>query len=330
MIGVTIAGIAGAAAIAVAIMKLWGGRSGQRPVDSPDSSLGQPRNTAGAARLAAVISSDFYENRLDPSSRGDAPLKGASWDTMPEVRAAGQLRAQKVPDAAVRMFLAFIAAVDRARDATALWRAGVSLFGSHPEVFDPRQAADLPYSTLRRLLTGSGVSQRRDLDARAWRRIARSLAVSERSRVYDVIHRGIGDAEELLKEVRAGRGYPMLRAPRIGPMWVRMLAEPGGATIARLDRIPVAVDVHVRRTTENLGVTNTGDLDVEAARPLIQLAWQKAVAGVSIGGPARIAGSCAALDPALWSFGKYGCSYCERAGTRLPVSSACGHCRLRT
>ena len=330
MIGATIVDIAGAAAVAVAIMKLWGRRSGECPVGSPDSSPGQPRDTVGAERLAALIASDFYENRLDLSSRRDVPPQGASWDTMPEVRAARQLRAQEVPDAAVRVFLTLVAAMDRARDATSLWRAGVSLFGSHPEVFDPGQAADLPYSTLRRLLAEPGVSQRHDLDTRAWLRIARSLAVRDGSRVYEVIHRGIGDAEELLKEVRAGRGYPMLRGPKIGPMWVRMLAEPGGATIAGLDRIPVAVDVHVRRTTENLGVTNTGDLDLEAARPLIQLAWQKAVAGVSIGGPARIAGSCAALDPALWSFGKYGCSHCERAGTRLPVSGACDHCRLST
>ena len=228
------------------------------------------------------------------------------------------------------MFLTFIAAKDRARDATSLWRAGVSLFGSHPEVFDSAQAADLPFSTLRRLLAEPGVSQRHELDTGAWHRIARSLAARDGPRVYDVIHGGIGDAEELLKEVRAGRRFPMLRGQKVGPMWVRMLAEPGRATIDRMDRIPVAVDVHVRRITENLGVTNTGDLELEEARPQIQLAWRKAVAGVSIGGPSRIAGSCAALDPVLWSLGKYGCSHCERVGTRLPVSSACDHCQLVT
>jgi len=41
------------------------------------------------------------------------------------------------------MFLTFIAAMDRSRDATSLWRAGVVLFGSEPAVFDANRAADL-------------------------------------------------------------------------------------------------------------------------------------------------------------------------------------------
>lgn len=32
------------------------------------------------------------------------------------------------------------------------------------------------------------------------------------------------------------------------------MANPGGAVIGRIETIPVAVDVQVRRTTENLGV----------------------------------------------------------------------------
>ncbi len=47
-----------------------------------------------------------------------------------------------------------------------------------------------------------------------------------------------------------------------------------------------------------------------------------------IGGPERIAGTSAALDPVLWFYGKYGCSYCEKAGKRVPIGSACGHCQL--
>ena len=280
-------------------------------------------------RLAALIANDFYENRLDLSSR-NVPPDRASWDSMPEVRAARQLRADGAPDDVVRMFLTFIAAMDRARDATSLWRAGVSLFGSHPEVFDLSRAADLPFSTLRRLLAEPGVSQRHEQDTGAWLRIARSLATGDGARVSDVIHRGVGDAEELLKEVRAGRRFPMLRGAKVGPMWIRMLAEPGGATITRIDRIPVAVDVHVRRVTENLGVTNTGGLELDEARSHIQSAWRKAVGAAQICGPSRITGTCAALDPALWSFGKYGCSHCETVGVRVPIGRACDHCQLRS
>ena len=284
-------------------------------------------------RLAALIADDFYANELDLSSRHAHP-DGATWDSMPEVEATRQLKDRGTPDDAVRRFLTFIAALDRARDATALWRAGVVLFGSHPEVFDPRLATVLPVSRLKRLLAEPGVSQRHEPDTRAWHRIAQSLATGGGSPVYNVIHRGIGDVGELLKEVRTadrvGPRFPMLRGPKIGPMWVRMLVEPGGATIARMDTIPVAVDVHVRRITENLGVTSTRDLQLKEAKPEIQSAWQKAVSHASIGGPSRIAGTCAALDPALWAFGKYGCSHCKRVGVRVPIGRACDHCQFRS
>ena len=230
----------------------------------------------------------------------------------------------------LRLFLTFIAAMDRARDAASLWRAGVVLFKTHPDVFDPGRAAALPFSTLKGFLAAPGVSQRHDEDARAWHRISKSLAARDGARVDNVIHRGIGDAEELLREVRVGRRFPMLRGPKVGPMWVRMLAEPGGATITCLEKIPVAVDVHVRRVSENLGVAGTRDRPLDEARVEIQSAWQRAVAAANVGGPSGIAGTCAALDPALWSLGKYGCSHCETAGAQVPIGRACADCQLPT
>ena len=302
-------------------------------VESRDSPPEQPKQKSRAERLAMLIARDFYENGLDLSSR-HASRDGASWDSMPEVGAAGQIRTQGAPDDAVRMFLTFIAAMDRARDAASLWRAGVALFGLHPEVFDPRQAADLPFSKLKRLLAEAGVSQRHEPDARAWQRIAKSLVAGDGSPVHEVIHRGVGDADELLKEVktedRAGSRFPMLRGPKIGPMWVRMLAEPGEAKITGMDTVRVAVDVQVRRITENLGVASTRGLPLKDARPKIQAAWQRAVAATDICGPSRIAGTCAALDPALWSFGKYGCSHCETVGAPVPIGRTCDHCQLPT
>ena len=280
-------------------------------------------------RLAALISADFYGSGLDLTSRKTLPVR-ASWDEMPEVAAARRLKAQSVPDDVLRLFLTFIAAMDRARDAASLWHAGVALFETHPEVFDPDQAAALPLSTLRGLLAAPGVSQRHEEDGRAWHRIAKSLATGMGSRVDKVIHRGVGDAEELLREVRVGRPLPMLRGPKVGPMWVRMLAEPGKATITRLEGIPVAVDVHVRRVSENLGVTSTRGTPLDDARAEIQAMWQSAATAANVRGPSRIAGTCAALDPALWSFGKYGCSYCETIGARVPISRACDHCQLPT
>ena len=110
-------------------------------------------------------------------------------------------------------------------------------------------------------------------------------------------------------------------------VWVRMLVAPGGAKIDDMDIIPVAVDVHVRRATRNLGVLDARHMSDEQARQVIQDVWHAAVATTKIGGPPGITDTCAALDPALWFFGKYGCSHCEKVGRLVPISRAC---RLRT
>ena len=69
--------------------------------------------------------------------------------------------------------------------------------------------------------------------------------------------------------------FPELRGDKISLMWIRMMAEPGKARIRRhLDAVPVAVDVQVRRVTENLGVTDTrGPKLNNRIKKEIQNAW---------------------------------------------------------
>jgi hypothetical protein len=107
-------------------------------------------------------------------------------------------------------------------------------------------------------------------------------------------------------------------------MWVRMLAAPGDARITNLDVLPVAVDVQVRKVTEYLGVTDTGGQPLEMVRSTIQDAWRRLAP--SADGPSVLAGTGAALDPAVWFYGKWGCSACERQGRRMPIGRACTGC----
>ena len=285
-----------------------------------------------AARLAELIATDFYENRLDLSARGGAASSRCPWSRLPEVECVRALRRSGGSDRTVRLFVTFIAAMDRARDSTRLWRAGSALFESHPELFDPAKVSALPLANLRNLLSAYRVSQRHRDDTRYWSTIASSLA-SGNGPVSEAVDQGVGDAQELLVDLKTpdhdgGSRFPVLRGPKVGPMWVRMLANPGGAKIDRIDTIPVAVDVHVRRVTENLRVTSTRGRSLRASKPAIQSAWREAVAKAAIGGPPGIEGACAALDPALWFFGMHGCSHCESVGQRIPIGRACGHCQL--
>ena len=281
------------------------------------------------AQLAEAIAGGFYGGGLDLSARKN-PTAG-TWSQMPEVGAVRQLRGMRASDRQVRLFLTFVCAVDRARDANRLWRDGAKLYRSSPDLFEPTQVAHMRLSDLRKVLSSARVSQRHTADTDAWKRIAVSLA-DERGPARRVIEEGNGDAKELLADVRRKRDgrarFPLLRGPKIAPMWVRMMAAPGGAAIRRMASIPVAVDVHVRRVTENLGVADTRGRDLGTAKCQIQSAWQRAVSIADFGGPPQIAGTCAALDPALWLFGARGCSFCEKKRRRIPINMACDSCQL--
>lgn len=288
------------------------------------------QDTLHTVTVAEAIASDFYADRLDLSARDVMP--GSTWSRMPEVECVTRLRALGASPRTVRLFLTFIAAMDRARDATRLWNNGMELFQSYPETFEPDDVLGIPLSALRSRLSQYGVNQRHRPDSSAWHTIARSLAVGGNP-ISRVVDDGIGNARELLSYLPTRCGgqprFPMLKGPKIGPMWVRMLVAPGGAKIDDMHIIPVAVDVHIRRVTGNLGVLDTRHMLDGQAKQAIQDIWHAAVAKSRIGGPSGLTDRCAALDPALWFFGKHGCSHCEKVSQPEPIGRACNHCRLR-
>lgn len=287
-------------------------------------------HAATPSHLAEILASDFYGDRLNLTSR--TTTGGSPWSQMPEVECARKVRESGATERSVRQFLTFVSAMDRARDATRLWRAASDLRETCPEVFDPDRASKMPVATLSAVLSAAGVSQRHRMDAKSWHTIAGSLAARSGA-VASVVDQGAGDAAELLSDLRSrdqhGRPrFPLLQGNKIAPMWIRIIANPGGARIAAIDTIPVAVDIHVRRVTENLAVADTRGLPLDSAKPTIQQTWRSAVTATRIGGPPGIADTCAALDPVLWFYGKHGCSHCERKGKRTPMGRACDYCKI--
>lgn len=313
--------------------------------------------TSRASRIAQLIAEDFFGDRLELASR-DMSVEGRTWLGMPEVeavhglqsseaaregeqdssrlysvRTSAHIRARGGNDRAVRLFLTFVSAMDRARDATQLWRAAMRLYQERPATFDPEHVAGLEVDALLQVLRSAAVSRRHRPDTAAWHQIATSLAHGPLSPVRRLIETGRGDAQELLRDLttRDEEGltrFPLLRGPKIRLMWIRMMVNPGQALIDRIETIPVAVDVQVRRVTENLGVTATRGLRLRKAKPIIHQAWMEAVSEADIRGPPGIAGTCAALDPALWFFGKHGCGHCEKAKRKVRFGRACDHCVL--
>jgi hypothetical protein len=90
----------------------------------------------------------------------------------------------------------------------------------------------------------------------------------------------------------------------------------------------VAVDTHVQRVTEMLGLVVPRELN-ERHRRDIQDVWFSGVQMAGpFGGPEPIDGTAAALDPALWVLGKNGCSRCEREGRKIEIGTICELCPL--
>jgi len=254
---------------------------------------------------------------------------------MPECNAVDRMRDRGASEPEVRLYLTFTAAMDRAREADRLWRAGERLFYDHPWTFDPNEVVRRSLVELSDLLRSYGVSQRHSIDVAAWRMIAETLSEPEKAPlVRDAIVRGKGDVHRLLDALqeRTTEGtplFPMLRGPKVGPMLVRMLVYPGGADITSLDRLPVAVDVQVRKVTEYLGASDTYGMELEKVRRPIQRIWAVDVEESGAEGPPSLEGTPAALDPALWFFGKWGCTYCERTGRKMPIAEVCDACRFK-
>lgn len=270
-------------------------------------------------------------------SRGEFRLKKSGapittgWHAMPEIFLAEELRAWGADDVAVRHFITFTAAMDRSRDADALWKASTGLFKREPWLYQPKEVATRPFGDLQKLLKENKVSQRHDVDSKAWRTIGRTLSNPLNTpAVTRAIVEGQGDARILLGELGRNSGgnplFPLLKGPKIGPMWVRMLVCPGNANISSLEIIPVAVDVHVRKTTEYLGVINTRMEELENVREKIQELWAEDVRKHGSEGPGQLANTSSAVDPALWFFGKWGCTHCEKSHRKIPIADICGGC----
>lgn len=280
--------------------------------------------------LATMIAGDFYGNRFDHGSRGMETVN--PWLSIPEVGAAQRVRDAGASVREVRRFLTFVCAVDYQLNSDRLWKSAAEIFPARSELFDPAEIVAMPPEVLHRELRNAGIAGRfHQKNARSWWQIGERLVSSERSAVGRVIEEGIGCVEALLKDLRH---FPLLRGKKIGPVWIRIMANPGGARIVPADAMSVGVDIHVRRLTRNLGVLDDGqavavvDVDDDMRDAEIRRTWNDAAIRADIQGPPGVASGAGALDPALWFFGRYGCRHCDASARPVRFGRACGSCRM--
>jgi hypothetical protein len=231
-----------------------------------------------------------------------------------------------------RLFLTFVTAMDRARDADRLWRVATRMALEQPWTFVPAEtrahAADIGD-----MLRNYGVSQRHTDDCAAWQQIGESLSSRDKApTVYDAIYLGRGDARQLRHDIGRVRNrvplFPFLRRPKIGPMWVRMLAAPGDADIQAIEVLPVAVDVQVRKITEYLGVLQSRDRELDDVRESTPASMASGRAATRYKWSTSHRRYVRGFGSSAVVLREVGCTFCERAGRRLPISDVCAECRL--
>ena len=280
--------------------------------------------------LAEMIADDFYGNGLDHGSRGMLAVE--SWLQIPEVGAAQRVRDAGASEQEARRFLTFVCAMDYQFNSDRLWKSAAELYPAQPELFDPAEVASMPPESLHRDLRVAGVAGRfHQRNARSWRRIAERLVSSERSAVRRTIDEGIGCVDALRRDLRH---FPLLRGKKIGPVWIRIMANPGGARIVPADAMSVGVDIHVRRLTRNLGLLDDGqavaviDTNDDGRDAEIRRIWRDAAIRADIQGPPGVGSGAGAIDPALWYFGRYGCGHCAASARPVRFGRACESCRM--
>ncbi|MCX7686405.1 MAG: hypothetical protein N2045_00320 [Fimbriimonadales bacterium] len=292
----------------------------------------QGKKPMHGSNIAYRLTEAFATGTLKPADP-NAPRPG--WESLPEVRAAERLYSAGFCDRDVRLFLTFTCAMDRVRDAEQLWQKSADAIIRCPELFQPEWIVGHPTET-RQLLQRLGISQRHGPDSSAWIRIAESLTHSnpQTQPVYNAIHKGTGEVRQLLQSLRANdrsrRPYfPLLKGPKISVMWVRMLVVPGRASLQNIAALPVAVDIHVKRVSENLEVVSAQGSQIGPyVRQRIQQAWAQEIQQSGIVAPVGLEGSGGGLDPALWYYGKWGCAFCYKQARRIPISELCNQCRF--
>ena len=120
----------------------------------------------------------------------------------------------------------------------------------------------------------------------------------------------------------------MIPASCGGGTLTKQNSEESEAEIDNMEIIPIAVDVRIFHATGNLNIADTQGFKQREVKSIIRIACRNAVAKVNTGGPPGISGTSVTLDSVLWSYGKYGCSHCEKSGEWITIGSACSYCRF--
>ena len=231
------------------------------------------------------------------------------------------------------LFVTLTVTIDYMRDADELWRMARETYADPDTryLFDPAAIHEAGLSQVTRDMEVAGLSRKPKRDPHYWHTVAVTFLKKwdgdPRNFLADCEH----DAPTVLRRLCSDRhlmrgrdvpDYPYLRGPKISSLWIRMLRDNIGITLAKLEEVPIPVDVHVLRATLCTGVlrgTYTGS--VNAVFEEVRKIWQEAAKGIELldGSREMIALD---VDEPLWHLSRSGCTT-RGSGGLGPCPSDC-------
>ena len=231
------------------------------------------------------------------------------------------------------LFMTLTVSIDYQRDAPSLWESSRRTYND-PEtryLFNPRALYEAPFHKIIGDLQRCGLSRKPKKDAEIWRTIGVSFYKKWNGSPVLFLEHSKWDAEIILERLESDRhpygnrrviDFPYLRGPKIGPLWLRMLRDNVGLKkLEKLEKVPIAVDVHIARATLATGVVKgqfKGDL--KEVFNYIREAWFNSVEGLEVKARSMIALD---IDEPLWHLSKYGCTMRNRINGGCPSFDSC-------
>jgi hypothetical protein len=198
-------------------------------------------------------------------------------------------------------------------------------------LFNPKLLYETPFIKTIEDMQKYGLSKKPIKDAENWWTVGVSFQKKWSGDPRNILQDCNWDSTLILKRLHDDKfnyngkwssGYPYLRGPKIGPLWLRMLRDNVGITLLKnLEKVPIPVDIHIARATLATGIVSgqyRGGLDNLFEH--IRDAWFASVKGLSIQTREMIALD---VDEPLWHLSKYGCTNRNKTTGTCPVIHKC-------
>lgn len=215
-------------------------------------------------------------------------------------------------------FLTLTISLDYMRDAMELWRAARGAWADTATsyLFDPATVAQTPIDKLKADLVNTGIALRPNRDGNAWATICATLSRKWTGDIKTFLADCGFDGPTILARLHRDGvwsdsgwtpDFPLLRGPKIGPLWVRTLRDNALLELSGLEDVPIPVDVHVMRATLCSGaIRGRYAGSQEPLKKAVRELWRAATNGLQHpDGKSMIPLD---IDEPLWTLSRLGCS----------------------